>query len=85
MEKMESDGLRTPAALVPPSGLKPNSQTAKQPNSQTALRAVGPLSPPAPCSPGQSPGGEGVPSGCRGLLFNLSRLFRLTRSQRRRI
>jgi hypothetical protein len=50
---------------VPPSGLKPNSQTAG--NSQTALRAVGPLSPPAPCSPGQSPGGEGGPSGCQVL------------------
>jgi len=31
--------------------------------SQAALRAVGPLIPPAPCSPGQSPGGEGEPSG----------------------
>ena len=31
--------------------------------SQAALRAVGPLNPPAPCSPGQSPGGEGEPSG----------------------
>ena len=31
--------------------------------SQAALRAVGPLNPPAPCSPGQSPGGEGGPSG----------------------
>ena len=31
--------------------------------SQAALRAVGPLSPPAPYSPGQSPGGEGEPSG----------------------
>jgi hypothetical protein len=31
--------------------------------SQAALRAVGPLTPPAPCSPGQSPGGEGGPSG----------------------
>jgi hypothetical protein len=27
--------------------------------SQAALRAVGPLTPPAPYSPGQSPGGEG--------------------------
>ena len=31
--------------------------------SQAALRAVGPLNPPAPYSPGQSPGGEGGPSG----------------------
>jgi hypothetical protein len=31
--------------------------------SQAALRAVGPLTPPAPYSPGQSPGGEGGPSG----------------------
>jgi len=30
---------------------------------QTALRAVFPLTPPAPYSPGQSPGGEGEPSG----------------------
>ncbi len=32
-------------------------------SSQTAMRAVGPLIPPAPFSPGQSPGGEGEPSG----------------------
>ena len=31
----------------------------KQPSSQTALRAVLPLTPPAPLSPSQSPGGEG--------------------------
>jgi hypoxanthine phosphoribosyltransferase len=49
MEKMESDGLRTPAALVPPSGLKPNSQTA--------LRAVGPSSPP-PLLPQPKPWGR---------------------------
>jgi hypothetical protein len=61
MEKMQSGGLRTNGREVSPSGLKPNSQTA--------LRAVGPLSPPAPCSPGQSPGGEGGPSGCRVLLL----------------
>jgi hypothetical protein len=30
--------------------------------SQAALHAVGPLNPPAPYSPGQSPGGEGGPS-----------------------
>jgi hypothetical protein len=30
---------------------------------QTALRAVLPLTPPAPYAPSQSPGGEGEPSG----------------------
>jgi hypothetical protein len=47
-----------------PSGLKPNSQaaiTAKQPYARSA-----PSSPPAPCSPGQSPGGQGGPSGWVG-------------------
>ena len=34
-----------------------------QRNSQTALRRVGPLYPPALCSPSQSPGGEREPSG----------------------
>ena len=32
--------------------------------SQAALRAVGPLNPPAPYSPGQSPGGEGGQAVC---------------------
>ena len=32
---------------------------------KTALRALSPLIPPAPYSPGQSPGGEGGPSGIR--------------------
>jgi hypothetical protein len=36
-------------------------QTAKQPYPRT-----GPRIPPAPCSPGQSTGGEGGPSGCGG-------------------
>jgi hypothetical protein len=33
-------------------------------NSRAALRAVFPLTPPAPFSPSQSPGGEGEPSDC---------------------
>ena len=36
---------------------------------KTALRAVGPLIPPAPYSPSQSPGGEGVPSGFWVVLY----------------
>ena len=40
---------------VPPSGLKPNSRS-----SQTALRAVGPLSPPALAPPVKAPGRRGA-------------------------
>jgi hypothetical protein len=71
LDNRQSDGksavrwLTHTGREVPPSGLKPNSQAA--------LRAVGPFSPPAPFSPGQSPGGEGGPSGCRSLsLANIS-------------
>jgi hypothetical protein len=62
---------------------------------QGALRAVLPLTPLAPYSPSQSPGGEGEPSGLGGCATSHAKAmgaevndspkakFRLTRSQRR--
>jgi hypothetical protein len=46
-----------------------------------ALRAVFPLTPPAPYSPSQSPGGEGEPSGLGGAISPQPKPMRLTRSQ----
>ena len=49
---------------VSPSGLKPNSRISTgDPLSKDPYARSSPLTPPAPLSPSQSPGGEGGPSG----------------------
>jgi hypothetical protein len=59
---LESSDVATAARTL----RKPNSQTAEQPDdfgeiidNQTALRAVGPLIPPAPSPPAKAPGAKG--------------------------
>ena len=62
-----------------------NPTSSRRENSQTALRAVGPLNPPAP-SPPSKPGGEGGPSGLGGFcLANIYFCWYKRRGRIRRI